>query len=251
MWECPEFFALDGGHVLIWSTAGKVFWQSGRLDTSTMLFHSAKTGELDVGAYYAPKTQLGETGQRILWGWIPERRPEAEYSAAGWAGVMSLPRVLHLDADGTLRMKMLPALNELRGEALPTVESPGAVSIRFPEANGEMECSGAAAAGFDFVLTTVANGTEVLKISWLPDRHAFSANGREIALSQDETPRLHLFLDASVAEMILGERTGYTARFYGAGSGAAELTARIEGPGVTASAWKVRPISSNRLTTPG
>jgi beta-fructofuranosidase len=100
MWECPEFFALDGGHVLIFSTKGKAYWQSGRLDEKAMVFHPAKSGVIDLGAFYAPKTQLDAQGQRILWGWLQERRLEAEYRAAGWSGVMSLPRVLNLGADG-------------------------------------------------------------------------------------------------------------------------------------------------------
>ena len=77
MWECPDFFALDGMHVLIYSTLGKVFWQSGKLDASTMKFTPRKTGLLDLDAFYAPKTQLDARGRRILWGWIPERRSEA------------------------------------------------------------------------------------------------------------------------------------------------------------------------------
>ena len=40
MWECPELFELDGRHVLIYSTEGKVFWETGRLDNETMLFHA-------------------------------------------------------------------------------------------------------------------------------------------------------------------------------------------------------------------
>ena len=72
MWECPDFFALDGGHVLIYSTLGKVIWESGTLDEATMTFTKKKTGELDLGAFYAPKTQLDAEGRRILWGWIQE-----------------------------------------------------------------------------------------------------------------------------------------------------------------------------------
>ena len=84
MWECPEFFALDGGHVLIYSTLGKVFWESGALDEATMKFTSRKRGLLDLDAFYAPKTQLDAEGRRILWGWIPERRSEAAMREAGW-----------------------------------------------------------------------------------------------------------------------------------------------------------------------
>ena len=45
---------------------------------------------------------LDEHGNRILWGWIPETRPESEYRAAGWAGAMALPRVLSLAPDKRL-----------------------------------------------------------------------------------------------------------------------------------------------------
>jgi hypothetical protein len=129
MWECPDFFQLDGGHVLIYSTLGKVFWQSGSLDAATMLFHPVKTGELDLGAFYAPKTQLDANGRRILWGWITEQRPEAQYSAAGWAGMMSLPRVLHLDKSGTLRMEILPTLATLRSSPVPPQETRAGIWI--------------------------------------------------------------------------------------------------------------------------
>ena len=105
MWECPEFFALDGKHVLIYSAEGKVFWHSGTLDIDTMLFHGEKHGFLDMGSYYAAKTQLDADGRRIIWGWILETRPEAQFRAAGWAGMMSLPRVLNLDKDGVLQMR--------------------------------------------------------------------------------------------------------------------------------------------------
>src|SRR3954451_8800685 len=58
MWECPDFFPLDGKHVLIHSTEGRTMWQIGTLDRVTMLFHTESEGLLDHGAYYAPKTQL-------------------------------------------------------------------------------------------------------------------------------------------------------------------------------------------------
>ncbi len=153
MWECPEFFALDGGHVLIYSTEGKVFWQSGRLDAQAMIFHPEKTGELDVGgAYYAPKTQLDAKGRCILWGWIRETRPQDQYRAAGWAGIMSLPRMLRLDADGALRMRMLPALAKLRSRPIPHAGSGKETTLVLPQANGEVLCAAEKAGEFEFVV---------------------------------------------------------------------------------------------------
>lgn len=68
---------------------------------------------LDYGSYYAAKRDA--SGNRILWGWVQETRPEAEYRAAGWAGMMSLPRLLTLDANGELRVEAALPVDNIRG----------------------------------------------------------------------------------------------------------------------------------------
>jgi beta-fructofuranosidase len=253
MWECPEFFALDGGHVLIYSTEGKVFWQSGRLDLETMRFHPAKTGLLDLGAYYAPKTQLDAHGRRILWGWIPERRPEAEYRAAGWAGMMSLPRVLHLDRDGTLRMEILPALATLRSHPIQPVSSKGEMGFTLPRATGEVLCTAPRRSGaFELVMRSARDNGELLRITYAPERHAFVADGHEIALRPEDAPQLHAFVDGSVIELVVGQRVGVTRRFYYRQATSPDIAVRVTGAsGVTLRAWQMDSISNNRLTTPG
>lgn len=252
MWECPELFSLDGGHVLIYSTEGKVFWQSGDLDSETMLFHPAKTGLLDLGAFYAPKSQLDASGQRILWGWIPERRPEAEYKAAGWAGMMSLPRVLHLDQDGTLRMQFLPSLATLRS-ALPVRRTSLGNEIEFTlqNASGEVLCTAPPRTEtFELVMQNSIDKSELLRIEYDPATHGFLADGKKIALKPGDTPQLHAYVDGSVIEVIVSQRAGYTKRFYYSQTTALDITVRIiGGTRVTADAWKIDPISNNRLTT--
>lgn len=253
MWECPEFFPLDGGHVLIYSTEGKVFWQSGRLDPQTMLFHPAKTGLLDLGAYYAPKTQLDAHGRRILWGWIPERRPEEEYRAAGWAGMMSLPRVLHLDSDGTLRMEILPELETLRSTSIQPVSAKGETEFTLPKASGEVLCTAPRRVrAFELVLRNASDKSELLRIAYAPERHAFVAEGHEIALEPTDLPRLHAYVDGSVIELMVGQRAGFTRRFYYRKATAPDIAVRVTGAsGMTVRAWQIDSISNNRLTTPG
>jgi beta-fructofuranosidase len=248
MWECPEFFALDGGHCLIYSTLGKVFWQSGALDEATMRFTPSKTGELDWGAFYAPKTQLDARGRRILWGWVPEKRSEAAMKAAGWSGMMSLPRVMALDADGTLRLSVLPEVKALRASALHGPGSSSGVGVTLPAANGELLCHGIP--GKSFTLRMSA-GAELAKVEYVAERNAFVADGREIRLQPEDRPSVHAFVDGSVIEMILGERVGYTKRFYYGGA-APEVSVMVESDAepVTLQAWRVAPVSGNRLTTP-
>jgi beta-fructofuranosidase len=250
MWECPEFFALDGGHVLIYSTEGKVFWRSGKLNTEAMLFEPAKMGQLDLGSYYAPKTQLDAQGRRILWGWIPETRPEAQYSKAGWAGMMSLPRVLHLDPDGTLRMEILPALAELRSTQIAPEHSAQMTTFTLPRANGELICIGVPGSAFDLVITNAATQQELMRVGYLPEKHALSLADSEVALAPDEAPHVHAFIDGSVIGLIAGKRVGDTKRFYYPQPSAPPIKVSINGAGIEASAWSLKPISDNRLTTP-
>src|SRR5207244_6187874 len=100
-------------HVLLYSTAGQVIWEVGELDSKELFFHPQKRGVLDHGAYYAQKTQLDAKGNRILWGWIPEKRPDSELIAAGWAGCMALPRVLSLGLDDALEMHFVSEVQKL------------------------------------------------------------------------------------------------------------------------------------------
>ena len=245
MWECPEFFALGSGHVLIYSTMGKVFWASGLLDEATMQFTPKKKGELDWGALYAPKTQLDAQGRRILWGWIQERRDDASMKAAGWSGMMSLPRVLSLDADGTLKMETLPALSELRAGGIKVHEG----RATLPRATGEVLCAGMKGKAFTFVISIGA--VELMKVSYDPESHAFSANGKRIALEDGDRPVVHAYVDGSVVEMILGERLGYTKRFYYTETIAPDMVVAFDGSSpAEMDAWKIAPISNDRLTTP-
>ena len=244
MWECPDFFALDGQHVLIYSTLGKVIWESGKLDTATMKFAKNKTGELDLGAFYAPKTQLDAQGRRILWGWIQEKRSEAEMKKAGWSGMMALPRVMNLDKDGTLRVKVLPQAVALRAGVLPGT----GMTKTLKGASGEVMCSGVKGKSYEFSL---AHGdTDLMKVSYSGEKHSFMADGKEIVLQSGDLPTLHAYVDGSAVELIAGERIGYTKRFYYTDAAAPDVKAVANGEAVKLSAWKIKPISPNRLTTP-
>ena len=50
------------------------------------------------GQLNAPKSMLDGNGRRLMWGWVCEARTRDAQRAAGWAGILSLPRVLSVDA---------------------------------------------------------------------------------------------------------------------------------------------------------
>lgn len=246
MWECPDFFALDGAHVLIYSTAGKVYWQSGHLDEEGMRFHPNRIGLLDLGAYYAPKTQLDANGNRILWGWIPERRPVAASVSAGWSGVMSLPRVLHLDRDGNLQTEVLPALKQLRGPETQASRVGPAKKLTLQGSNGEAWITGVRDRKLVCVVRQAARSGELARVEYDPEFQVLRADGIAYPISSGQRPTMHLFADGSVLEFILSGQIGFTKRFYAAN--APDLSLEIEGA-EEAVAWHVRAISPDRLTT--
>lgn len=256
MWECPDFFALDGGHVLIYSTMGKVFWQSGAL-SAEMKFTPRKSGLLDLGAFYAPKTQLDAKGRRILWGWIPERRGDDAMTKAGWSGMMSLPRVMNLDQDGSLRLTMLPELEALR-VPIPAGVDKGTDQTRvqvIPKACGEFlhEVAGLET-DFEIVLRAVNPATELLRVKYAASARSLTVDGHEIALGAADRPRLHGYVDGSVIEIIMNGTTGYTKRFYYDQAVAPDVEIELvqpkDGRIERAQVWGIKPISPNRLTTP-
>jgi len=267
MWECPDLFPLPGPsgqtkHVLIYSTQGKVFWKVGTLAAPDLVFHEEQSGLLDYGSFYAPKTQLDQHGNRILWGWIQETRPEADFSASGWAGLMSLPRVLTLSSDGRLRIAIAPNAEKLRQKEQKLGLTPtGAKELRsthtLKQACGEILCT-INPSSEPFTLDLIDPATP--ETSFLSIRLSH-ANPKEIVVDRQRLPifsaqaeplELHFFLDGSVIELFLNNQVTLTKRFYYPGPTAPELSLSITGnpEDITRlSLWQLTPISKDRLTT--
>ncbi len=261
MWECPDFFPLGDRHCLLYSTENKVIWTTGHYDRKTHLYTPEQRGVLDLGAYYAPKSFLAPDGRRILWGWIQERRPEAEFSAAGWAGMMSLPRVLRVGADGGLRMSVAEEATQLRKSEhraeIRKADHPDAeVSLaEFAGCCGELKLKARMAkAPFQLRFST-SDGVSRLQIEYDPAHPTqIVMDGEPLVLGSDDGSelQLHCYADSSVIELFLNDRYTLTKRFYYAGSSAQNLRVTWQGSTasvVSSSSWELSPISSDRLTT--
>jgi beta-fructofuranosidase len=263
VWECPDFFPLGDRHVLIFSTAGKTYWQTGKLDEQTMKFQPERAGIVDYGSYYAAKTQLDKGGNRILWGWITESRSLAEYKAAGWAGMMSLPRVLSIAADGGLRFTVAPEVNQLRGREESIAITPDQQrnqhqldSLRIEACCGEILCVvNRTAEPFELVLS--GSGDDAAP--WLtlgydphhPEQVFIDSRPIPMALDEKENLEFHLYVDGSVIEVLVNRQTACTRRFYYSGNTPQDLRLRWTGSIsniVRMSVWRLSPISSDRLT---
>jgi beta-fructofuranosidase len=253
MWECPDFFALNGKHVLLYSSERKVIWTVGDYDPKEQRFTPQQRGELDYGphAYYAPKTMLDKDGNRILWGWIPETRPQAEYSRAGWAGLMSLPRILTVNADGRLEMRVSPNVQQLRSsEPVQSQTDEDRTIWPVRDLSAELKLSAQPLKGP--VHITIGTEAKPAVHFQLDATHGtLNFNSQEIGTAVPHREmRLSLYLDGSVVEVIVDDKLTHTSRVYDLDPEHTTLTVLDAGRAVTgATLWKIQPISSNRLTT--
>ncbi len=259
MWECPDFFALGKKYVLLYSTERKVYWQSGELDKEKMVFHSERQGLLDDGSYYAPKSMVDRDGNRILWGWIPEARPVEEYKRSGWAGVMSLPRVLTLDSNGDLEMRVDTRVQSLRGPETKAQKASGTVpdGLKITDYSGEVLC----------VTNKLTKPVRLALTSSAQTQGAFFSvscdpRDKETPLAIDGKPivgtvpegklQVRLYFDGSVIEVFVNDHVACTRRIYLPGEKAADVMVTFEGGAEQLqqlSVWQLRPISRDRLTT--
>lgn len=236
MWECPDFFPLDGRHVLLYSTDSKQHWATGRFDRTTLTFNLERQGLVDSGAYYAAKSMVGPHGERILWSWIPERRPEEQYVAAGWSGAMALPRVLRVHTDGSLRSTPIAAVDQ-------PLEKP-------QTSNSEIRLPGLAAKlvaqlRSDGDTVTIQAGSSTLVDMRRITEDRLTVNGVEL-----QTPLadgITAYIDGSVIELFFGDHAAHTVRAYPTLARDAGLAIVAEG-NASIRAQAVRPISANRLT---
>ena len=108
MWECPDFFCLDGEYVLITSPTDMCAYQEfhngnnsvyymGKYDKNQHEFHYDNVYSLDDGLdFYAPQTMLASDGRRIMIGWMQSWDSNIRPNGQKWSCMMTLPRELRI-----------------------------------------------------------------------------------------------------------------------------------------------------------
>ena len=240
MWECPDLFPLGDRHVLIvspmWMQGHKNLYLLGDMDYETGRFTRERYAELDFGPdFYAAQTFLDDRGRRILIGWMTMWGTKMPTQAMGWAGAMTLPRVLELSGDGTLLCRPLPELAELRGihERFENLRlDPGGDSIlehwKGDSLEIELEMAAEPSGGLlKLELRRSADGTEKTVVSYNPQTCMLSLDRSHSGQEMDgifscrlqpapgSRVRLHVFLDRSSVEIFGNDgRAVLSARIY-------------------------------------
>ena len=131
MWECPDFFELDGTHILMASAqdmfpkgfeyhnGNGTFYMTGSYDEETERFTEEDDHAVDYGIdFYAPQTILTPDGRRVMIGWMQNWDTcNLHTKNIPWFGMMSIPRELSVK-DGILYQKPLRELEQYRCDEL-------------------------------------------------------------------------------------------------------------------------------------
>lgn len=272
MWECPDYFELDGQGVLLFSPQGlqaegdhyQNIYQSGYVMGSPFdlekkeLKHGA-FHELDRGFdFYAPQTTVDPEGRRILVGWMG--LPEIDYPTDknGWAHCLTLPREL-LVREGKLTQRPVSELALLRGEKAEvscTVENETVGLAGFDGDVYELfaEFSASSAEEFGLELRVGEEEKTVIKYDAVEKKVVFDRTRSGEAFAEEfgtvrkcsldaETEKIsfRIFVDVSSVEVFVndGEEVFAGRIFPGKNSNGIRVFARGGQTTVTAVKWEI------------
>lgn len=227
MWECPDFFHLDGKDILLMSPQGlkpdgdrfRNLNQTGYLIGTVQDHHLLHLPfvEIDHGHdFYATQTMQTPDGRRVMIAWMNAWDSPMPEKEDGWAGALTIPRELSV-RDGRIFQKPVREMMNLRQEILfsgkmePQKDYPlgrtAELELDFSEkaeglllllTDGENRLELRLEQGGRFVLTRSTKDGE-----------------RAAELKSDKPLNLQLFLDRSSVEVFAadGELT-FTERIY-------------------------------------
>ncbi|MCL2701164.1 MAG: glycoside hydrolase family 32 protein [Phycisphaerae bacterium] len=190
--------------------------------------------------YFAPESLLDAAGRRIMWTWVFDRREHATKLTSGWSGELSLPRVLWLGNDNTLRMAPPPELAALRynprraenlhihaNDERPLCDGQGN-AIQGDSLELAVTFAPASAGTFGLKVCCSPDGQEQTVISYDATNHTLNVDTRHASLGEGtkvvesaplklpagESLSLRVFLDKSFVEVFANTRQAICRRIY-------------------------------------
>lgn len=109
MWECPDFFEMDGQYILIASpqdmradeefhNGNNAVYFLGEYDKKNHEFQYQEAFSLDDGLdFYAPQTMVTSDGRRVMIAWMQSWDSNIRPVNQKWSGMMTLPRELKME----------------------------------------------------------------------------------------------------------------------------------------------------------
>ena len=254
MWECPDYFELDGEKILSVSPQGLTreefrfqnIYQSG-------YFILKEDGSVDVKDFrewdmgfdfYAPQTFTDVQGRRILIGWMGMPDADEEYVnktiEEGWQHCLTVPRELKLK-DGKILQYPVKELENLRKEKTVLNDENSAVELRVEVNEGcDLVLEEIALTGSSFqismggqMLFRYENGTAEIGFPGV------TGAGRKVRKAQiNELRNIRFLVDTSAAEIYLNDgETVFSTRYY---PDREDLLLKIQGGKFKGNLWNLR-----------
>lgn len=221
MWECPDYFDLDGQGILICCPQGlkseefryQNIYQAGYfpldLDLENKTYKLGDFVELDYGFdFYAPQTFEDPDGRRILIGWMG--MPDADYTNPtdhDWQHAFTIPRVLTFE-NGRVYQRLIVEYQRLRGSKI-SLEKGTAYQGKVFEAGAENIRGDFLVNIREDVVLSYENGTLTLDMG----DSSYGRKTRKIKIAKIQ--KLEIFSDKSSLEIFIngGEKV-MTTRVY-------------------------------------
>jgi beta-fructofuranosidase len=233
---CPDFYPLGDRHMLLFISHNLgCQYYIGRYEADR--FYPETHGRMTWvdNAFFAPESLVDDRGRRIMWAWIFDGRERATIDASVWSGTMSLPRVLWLGEDKTLRMappEELALLRyNLRMHGDLTVPADTELSLEDVSGDGielKIELNSDTAEQFGVQVRCSPDGEEHTRVYYdvierklkIDTRHSSlgegpkSVEGGPFELAPGESLQLRVFVDRSVVEVFANDRQAVMRRVY-------------------------------------
>lgn len=211
--ECANYFPLDGKYVLLVSPYTQVSFSIGDFVNDQ---HSAQDWYVFDHSlqYYATNTYQDDQNRTIVVGWIRAN------GSSGWAGCLSLPRVVRLDMDNCLRIEPIKELEVLRtahrhAEYVLDLISEQKMGDAFVgncvEIQAQYDLQNAGVVGFKLI-----DDQQTHLISYDVHKNIFQAVNEIAALQfpQEQRLSLRIFIDRSVVEIFINDRETFSTTIY-------------------------------------
>ncbi|XP_014370273.2 sucrose-6-phosphate hydrolase isoform X2 [Papilio machaon] len=239
MWECPDFFELDGRFVLLFSPQGiqpsgykyRNLYQTGYIvgnfDYKTNMFTPiTEFVELDHGHdFYATQTILDKAKRRILIAWMDMWDQNYVEAEDGFTGQMTLPRVLSLDKNNRLIQRPVKEIASLRGRTRFSGRARAGAVIRLRDKAAEIHIKSSPNNDLDILIES-SNASNSVLISYNYQKGLVTLNrggkdGVRRTKWRPESDKLHLkaYIDASSIELFFGNgEVTFSSRFFPTGA---------------------------------
>ncbi|CAK1545462.1 unnamed protein product [Leptosia nina] len=220
MWECPDFFELNGKHVLLMSPQGlkaqgdryknthQTGYIIGSFNYETYEFiPEIDFQEIDFGHdFYASQT-TEHNGKRYLVAWFSMWEVEHPEDVDGWAGALTIIRELNLIGN-RITMKPVDEITSLREEPVSNEIFQIGEVRNLPEAS-ELIIEGELDSQIELLFEGSEGGGKVW-LRWNPEDGKVSVDRgsediRQVEWVPIESKSWRIFLDASSLELFCGE----------------------------------------------